>query len=153
MIEGALISSVWMLETARSPALHGHIATAKVRLMPIPKKLQPHIDAAFPAHYLTMGTVLANGYAQITPRGSTQVYDDNHLSIWERGIGATAAEIHDGSKVTFYYSNFDLREQGMAFVRLYGRAKIHRFGPDGCGSASWSGRGGRIPRRRVSPCS
>ena len=97
--------------------------------MPIPKKLQPHIDAAFPAHYLTMGTVLANGYAQITPRGSAQVFDDNHLSSWERGIGATAAEIHDGSKVTFYYSNFDLREQGMAFVRLYGRAKIHRSGP------------------------
>jgi hypothetical protein len=104
------------------------MATVKERLMPIPKKLQPHIDAAFPAHYLTIGTVLANGYAQITPRGSTQVYDDNHLSTWERGIGATAAELHDGSKVTFYYSNFGLREQGMAFVRLYGKAKLHRSG-------------------------
>ena len=54
--------------------------------MPIPKKLQPHIDAAFPDHYLTMGTVLTNGYAQITPRGPTQVYDDNHLSTWEKGF-------------------------------------------------------------------
>ena len=95
----------------------------------IPKKLQPHIDAAFPAHYVTIATTLADGYAQISPRGSTQVYDDTRLSIWERGVGRSAAEIHDGTKVTFFYSNFELRAQGMAFVRLYGRAKVHRSGP------------------------
>ena len=97
--------------------------------MNIPKRLQPHIDAAFPAHYITIATTLADGYAQISPRGSTQVYDDAHLSTWERGIGRSAAEIHDGTKMTFFYSNFELRPQGMAFVRLYGTAKVHRIGP------------------------
>jgi hypothetical protein len=95
----------------------------------IPKKLQPHIDAAFPAHFMYVATVLSDGYAQISPRGSVQVYDDAHLSTWERGGGRTQAEIHDGSKVTFFYSNFDLRAEGMAFVRLYGLAKVHRAGP------------------------
>lgn len=97
--------------------------------MTIPKKLQPHIDAAFPAHWLTIATVLADGYPQISPRGSVQVYDDKHLSTWERGLGRTAGEAHEGSKVTFFYSNLDLRSEGMAFVRLYGKASIHREGP------------------------
>jgi hypothetical protein len=95
----------------------------------IPKKLQPHIDAAFPAHLLYIATVLPDGYAQVSPRGSVQVHDDQHLSTWERGIGATQANLHDGSKVTFFYMNFELREQGMAVVRLYGKAKVHRAGP------------------------
>jgi predicted pyridoxine 5'-phosphate oxidase superfamily flavin-nucleotide-binding protein len=97
--------------------------------MSIPKKLQPHIDAAFPAHYMYMATVLANGYPQVSPRGSVQVYDDNHLSTWERGTGNTDADIRDGAAVTFVYSNPELREQGMFFVRLYGKATVHKSGP------------------------
>lgn len=97
--------------------------------MKIAKKLQPHIDAAFPAHFIYMGLALPDGYAQISPRGSVQVFDDEHLSTWERGVGTSQAELHDGSKVTFIYSNFDLRPEGMAFVRLYGIAKVHRSGP------------------------
>ena len=42
----------------------------------IPKTLQPHINSAFPNDVCLIGTVLPNGYAQITPRGSTQVFDD-----------------------------------------------------------------------------
>jgi hypothetical protein len=42
----------------------------------IPKILQPHINSAFPNDVCIIGTVLPNGYAQITPRGSTQVFDD-----------------------------------------------------------------------------
>lgn len=97
--------------------------------MTIPKKLQPHIDAAFPAHFMYMATVLANGYPQVSPRGSVQVYDDSHLTTWERGTGKTQAEIHDGSLVTFVYMNPELRDDGMFFVRLYGKASVHRAGP------------------------
>ena len=96
--------------------------------MIIAKKFQPHINAAFPAPVVTIGTVLADGFAQISPRGSVQVYDDSHISTWERGIGRTQEEIRDGSPVTFFYSNFDLISAGMGFVRLYGRASIHREG-------------------------
>ena len=41
----------------------------------IPKVLQPHINSAFPAHVCLVGTVLPNGFAQITPRGSTMAFD------------------------------------------------------------------------------
>ena len=50
----------------------------------IPKVLQPHIDTAFPAHVCLVGSVLPNGFAQITPRGGTMVYDDEH----HRAVGA-----------------------------------------------------------------
>src|SRR5665213_1918521 len=55
----------------------------------IPKILQPHIDTAFPEHVCLVATVLPNGFAQVTPRGSTMVFDDDHIALWERGKGST----------------------------------------------------------------
>ena len=55
----------------------------------IPKVLHEHINSAFPANVALVGTVQPNGYAQISPRGSTMVYDDQHLALWERGKGST----------------------------------------------------------------
>lgn len=96
----------------------------------IPKRLQPHIDEALPTgHVCLVGSVLPNGYAQISPRGSAQVFDDNTISLWERGRGTTTDNTHDGSKFTIYYMNRDLREQGMMIVRLYGTAEVHTSGP------------------------
>ena len=46
----------------------------------IPKVLHDHINTAFPATPCLLGTVLPNGYAQISPRGSTMVFDDEHLA-------------------------------------------------------------------------
>jgi len=48
----------------------------------IPKTLQPHINTAFPENVCLVGTVQPNGYAQITPRGSTMVLDDDHIALW-----------------------------------------------------------------------
>ena len=68
----------------------------------IPKTLQPHINTAFPEHVCLVGTALPNGYAQITPRGSTMVLDDDHIALWERGKGSTNAALrrrHQGHGV------------------------------------------------------
>lgn len=99
----------------------------------IAKKIQPHINSAFPAHVCQVGSVLPDGYAQISPRGSVQVYDDNHISLWERGRGSTTGNTENGSKLTVYYSNYDLMSQGVlpiaGIARLYGVAEIHKSGP------------------------
>ena len=76
----------------------------------IPKAVQALIDGAFPEHVCLIGTVLENGFAQITPRGSTQVYDDEHISLWERGRGTTNALLTDGTKVTVFYFNLSARD-------------------------------------------
>ena len=71
----------------------------------IPKTLHPHINSAFPEHVCLIGTALPNGYAQITPRGSTMVFDDDHIALWERGKGSTNAAMQDGTKVTVYFAS------------------------------------------------
>ena len=97
----------------------------------IPKKIQPLIDGAFPMHTCLIGTVLADGFAQITPRGSTQVYDDDHISLWERGRGTTSAQMADGTKTTVFF--FDLGKRDVlpigGLARLYGTATVHKSGP------------------------
>lgn len=97
----------------------------------IPKKVWPLIDGAFPEHTCLIGTVLGNGFAQITPRGSTQVYDGEHISLWERGRGSTTNAMQDGTNVTVFYFNLgakDVLPIG-GLVRLYGTAEVHKSGP------------------------
>ena len=98
----------------------------------IPKALHEHINTAFPATPCLVGTVLPNGFAQITPRGSTMVFDDEHLALWERGKGSTTANLKDGTKVTVFFRKPALRESGLlpkgGLARFYGTAKLYKSG-------------------------
>jgi hypothetical protein len=98
----------------------------------IPKVLHEHIDTAFPANVCLVGVVMPDGYAQISPRGSTMVYDDQHLALWERGKGSTNQLLKDGTKLTVFLRKTQLREAGIlpkgGIVRFYGTARLHRSG-------------------------
>ena len=98
----------------------------------IPKVLQEHINTAFPANVCLVGSVLPNGFAQVTPRGGTMVYDDQHIALWERGKGSTSANLQDGTKLTVYFRKPQLREEGVlpkgGIARFYGTAKVHKSG-------------------------
>ena len=99
----------------------------------IPKILHQHIDTAFPANVCLLGSVLPNGFAQVTPRGGTMVFDDEHIGLWERGKGSTSANLTDGTKLTVYFRKPQLREEGIlpkgGIARFYGRATVHKSGP------------------------
>ena len=99
----------------------------------IPKALHEHINTAFPANVCLVATVLSNGFAQVTPRGSTMVYDDDHLALWERGKGSTTGNLRDKTKVTVFFRKPQLRESGLlpkgGIARFYGEAEIHKSGP------------------------
>jgi hypothetical protein len=99
----------------------------------IPKALHEHINTAYPAHVCLIGSELPDGYVQITPRGSTMVFDDEHFALWERGRGSTNANLTDGSKLTVFFRKPALREAGLlprgGIARFYGMAKIYRSGP------------------------
>ena len=103
-----------------------------MRVARIPKALHEHINTAFPAHVCLVGTVLPSGFAQITPRGSTMVFDEDHLALWERGKGSTSEHLRDGTKVTVFFRKPPLRESGLlpkgGIARFYGTARIHRAG-------------------------
>ena len=98
----------------------------------IPKVLHEHIDTAFPANVCLVGVSLPSGFAQISPRGSTMVYDDEHLALWERGKGSTNEQLRDGTKVTVFLRKPALREAGVlpkgGIARFYGTAKVHKSG-------------------------
>jgi hypothetical protein len=98
----------------------------------IPQVLHEHINTAFPANVCLVGTVQPNGFAQISPRGSTMVYDDEHLALWERGKGSTNAQLKDGAKVTVYLRKPQLREAGVlpkgGIARFYGTAQVVKSG-------------------------
>lgn len=100
----------------------------------IPKTLHDPINTAFPDHVCLVGSVLPNGFAQITPRGSVMVFDDTHLALWERGKGSTTANLTDGSKVTVYFRKPQLRADGVlpkgGIARFYGTARIVKSGPE-----------------------
>lgn len=99
----------------------------------IPKALQPHLNSAFPEHVCLVGSMLPDGYAQITLRGSTMVYDDEHFALWERGRGSTNANLADGAKVTIFFRKPQLRAEGVlpngGVARFYGTAKSYKSGP------------------------
>jgi pyridoxamine 5'-phosphate oxidase-like protein len=101
-------------------------------LAKIPQVLHEHINTAYPTNVCLIGTVLPNGFAQITPRGSTMVFDDDHIALWERGRGTTTENLTDGTPVTIFMRKPALREAGVlpkgGILRLYGRAKIHKSG-------------------------
>jgi len=99
----------------------------------IPKVLHEHINTAYPQFVCLVGSVLPNGFAQITPRGSVAVYDDEHFSLWERGKGSTTAGLSDGTKVTIFFRKPPLRDAGLlqrgGIARFYGTAKLYKSGP------------------------
>ena len=102
-----------------------------------PAALQFCLGATFPFTNASLlpatATTLPNGYAQITPRGSTMVLDDDHIALWERGKGSTTAAMRDGTKVTVYFRKPQLRADGVlpkgGIARFYGTAQVVKSGP------------------------
>jgi hypothetical protein len=127
----------WYFQAA---ARHDKVGYRKVyfprrsELAKIPQVLHEHINTAYPANVCLIGTVLPNGFAQITPRGSVMVYDDEHIALWERGRGTTAGNLVDGTAVTLFMRKTALRDAGIlpkgGILRLYGRAKVYKSGAD-----------------------
>jgi len=99
----------------------------------IPEVLWEHINTAFPAHVCLLSVALPDGYAQVTPKGSTMVWDGDTLAYWDRGSGSTHDHIEDGTKVTIYFRKGELREAGIlpagGIARFYGTAKLYDEGP------------------------
>lgn len=99
----------------------------------VPSALREAINVPVPTDVCLVATVLPDGFAQVTPRGSAMVFDDEHFALWERGKGSTNANLADGAKVTIYYQNSQLRKDGVlplaGIARFYGTAELHKSGP------------------------
>ena len=61
--------------------------------------------------YCLVGSVSANGWPHIGPKGSLIVYDTETLAYWERGLATTHANIQANPRMTVYYRNSDRRDE------------------------------------------
>ena len=98
----------------------------------IPKALHEHINTAFPANFCLIAMVLPDGFAQVSPRGSLMVFDDEHFAFWERSKGSTDAAMKDGAKITIFFRKPELRQTLLpkgGIARFYGTATLHKSGP------------------------
>jgi hypothetical protein len=99
----------------------------------IPKALHGSINTAYPKNVCLVGTVQPDGWAQVTPRGSLLVWDDETLAYWDRGRGKTFEAVRDGSKVMVFFRSPELREKGVlpkgGIARFYGTASVYPSGP------------------------
>lgn len=102
----------------------------------IPKALHEYINTAFPQNVCLLGSITPDGFAQIAPRGSMQVFDDETLALWDRGSRSSSDNYKDGDKLMVYYRNPALGGRGGGngllpaggIARFYGTAEIHREG-------------------------
>src|SRR5690348_14772549 len=98
----------------------------------IPKVLHEHVNTSYPEFTCLIATCLPDGFAQVSPRGSTMVYDDEHIGLWERGIesgkGTTDSLLEDGTKLTVFFRKQPLRvplSLPGGIIRFYGTAEVH----------------------------
>ena len=103
----------------------------------IPASLHEYINTAFPQNVCLVGTVREDGFANISPRGSTQVFDGETLAVWDRGGRASSDALKDGDKLTVYFRNPALGAiarggNGLlpagGIARFYGTAELHTKG-------------------------
>ena len=100
----------------------------------IPKALHQYINTAFPDNVCLVGTVLKDGFANISPRGSIQVFDDETLAVWDRGGRASSAGLENGTKLTVYFCDPAIGSRGNGMLpaggvaRFFGVAELHMEG-------------------------
>ena len=103
----------------------------------IPEALHDPINNAFPQNVCLVGTIRPDGFANISPRGSTQVFDGDTLAVWDRGGRASSDALKNGEKLSVYFRDPSLSAVARGgngllaaggIARFYGTAELHTEG-------------------------
>lgn len=73
-----------------------------------------------------LGTISADGFPRISPKGSMMVYDDDTLCYWERSDRGALDNISKNPRVVVYYRTISRRPNvpnGRGAMRIFGIAK------------------------------
>jgi hypothetical protein len=74
-----------------------------------------------------VGTIMKDGYPQISPKGSMEVFDGETLCYWERSFRSSHSAIVENPNVVVYYRN-EARAAEMPYrgaaLRFFGRARV-----------------------------
>lgn len=95
-------------------------------MVKIPENLHHAINTESPERTCVIGTIGVDGFAQLSPRGSIMVFDDEHLALWERG-----GDRSDGTKISIYFRCREALKSTVpgGVVKFFGITQAHRSGP------------------------
>jgi hypothetical protein len=99
--------------------------------MPFPADIKKAINEAWvDGAPCLLGTTGKDG-ANISPKGSLFVYDDNHFAYWERAKMKAMENLRFDNRVVVCYANKGAKfENGHnGYLRFYGTAAVHESGP------------------------
>ncbi|MFN0073279.1 MAG: pyridoxamine 5'-phosphate oxidase family protein [Chloroflexota bacterium] len=84
------------------------------------------IEAAFGDGTPTIwATASKAGVPDIAPKGSTMVFDKDHLAFWERAHGTTLENLKESPHAAMFYRN---RERGVGARRFFGTVELFPSG-------------------------
>jgi hypothetical protein len=69
-------------------------------------------------------TTSDEGYPDVSFRGSTFVFDDEHIAFWDRSLGQSTTNLEKNPNVCMLYYDGPSR----VGWRFYGRATVHKEG-------------------------
>src|SRR5688500_18983768 len=73
---------------------------------------------------VTVASASASGTPDIAFKGSTMVWDKDHLAFWERSRGQTMRNLEENGQVCLLYANFKTR----TFWKFFGHAEVLQEG-------------------------
>ena len=89
------------------------------------EEMKSAISAAFAGGFtLAVATSSGAGMPDIALKGSTLVFDDDHLAFWERSHGQTLRNLEQNPQVCLYYRN----PQTRLSLKFFGVAQLLRDG-------------------------
>ena len=74
--------------------------------------------------YCVWATTSQEGSPDLSFRGSTFVYDDEHLAFWDRSLGQSTTNLETNPHVCMLYYD----QPGRTGWRFYGTATVHKDG-------------------------
>jgi uncharacterized protein len=84
------------------------------------------IDNAFSDATPTLwATASKDGVPDIAPKGSTMIWDKDHLAFWERAGGTTLENLRENPHAAMFYRN---RDRGVGSRRFFGVAELYPSG-------------------------
>ena len=87
--------------------------------------MKERINKAFPEKkYCIWITTSEEGYPDVSFRGSTFVYDDDHIAFWDRSLGQSTTNLEKNPNVCMLYYDGPSRTGW----RFYGKGTVYKEG-------------------------
>ena len=88
-------------------------------------EMKDRVDKAYDEKkYCVWATTSDDGYPDISFRGSTYVFDEEHIAFWDRSLGTSTTNLEKNPNVCMLYYD---KENRLGW-RFYGKASVYKQG-------------------------